>query len=28
VWRFEGEATVDGKRVAEASFAAMLAQVP
>ncbi|PQA85384.1 3-hydroxyacyl-ACP dehydratase FabZ [Hyphococcus luteus] len=26
VWRFEGEATVDGKRVAEAQFSAMLAQ--
>ena len=28
VWRFEGEAVVDGQRVAEAQFAAMLAQVP
>ncbi|MEZ5922372.1 MAG: 3-hydroxyacyl-ACP dehydratase FabZ [Parvularculaceae bacterium] len=27
VWRFEGVATVDGKRVAEATFAAMLAQM-
>lgn len=27
VWRFEGEATVNGKLVAEASFAAMLAQM-
>ncbi|MEZ5892327.1 MAG: 3-hydroxyacyl-ACP dehydratase FabZ [Parvularculaceae bacterium] len=26
VWRFEGVATVDGKRVAEAAFSAMLAQ--
>ncbi len=26
VWRFEGQATVDGKRVAEAQYAAMLAQ--
>lgn len=26
VWRFEGEATVDGKRVADAQYAAMLAQ--
>lgn len=26
VWRFEGEAEVDGKRVAEAQFSAMLAQ--
>lgn len=26
VWRFEGVATVDGKRVAEATFSAMLAQ--
>lgn len=28
VWRFQGDATVDGKRVADATFAAMLAQVP
>lgn len=28
VWRFEGEASVDGKRVADATFAAMLAQMP
>ena len=28
VWRFEGEAMVDGKRVAEATFAAMLSHVP
>lgn len=28
VWRFEGEARVDGKRVAEATFAAMLSQAP
>lgn len=28
VWRFQGEATVDGVRVADAVFAAMLAQVP
>jgi 3-hydroxyacyl-[acyl-carrier-protein] dehydratase len=28
VWRFAGEATVDGKRVAEAEFAAMLAHRP
>ncbi len=27
VWRFEGEATVNGKLVAEATFAAMLAQM-
>lgn len=27
VWRFEGEATVNGKLVAEATFAAMLAQL-
>ncbi len=27
VWRFEGEATVNGKLVAEATFAAMLAQI-
>lgn len=27
VWRFEGEATVNGKVVAEATFAAMLAQL-
>jgi 3-hydroxyacyl-[acyl-carrier-protein] dehydratase len=27
VWRFEGEATVNGKVVAEATFAAMLAQM-
>jgi 3-hydroxyacyl-[acyl-carrier-protein] dehydratase len=27
VWRFEGEATVGGKLVAEATFAAMLAQL-
>jgi 3-hydroxyacyl-[acyl-carrier-protein] dehydratase len=27
VWRFEGEATVNGKLVAEASFSAMLAQI-
>lgn len=27
VWRFEGEATVDGKTVSDATFAAMLAQV-
>ncbi|WP_428409405.1 3-hydroxyacyl-ACP dehydratase FabZ [Hyphococcus sp.] len=26
VWRFEGVATVDGKKVAEANFSAMLAQ--
>ncbi len=26
VWRFSGEATVDGKRVAEAQYSAMLAQ--
>ena len=25
VWRFEGEATVDGKKVADAAFSAMLA---
>lgn len=28
VWRFEGEATVDGKLVAEASYSAMLAPMP
>ncbi|MCA8896556.1 MAG: 3-hydroxyacyl-[acyl-carrier-protein] dehydratase FabZ, partial [Amphiplicatus sp.] len=28
VWRFEGDASVDGKRVADATFAAMLAQLP
>jgi 3-hydroxyacyl-[acyl-carrier-protein] dehydratase len=28
VWRFHGEASVDGVRVADATFAAMLAQVP
>ena len=28
VWKFEGEAYVDGKLAADASFAAMLAQVP
>lgn len=28
VWRFHGDATVDGARVADATFAAMLAQVP
>ena len=28
VWRFEGEAFVDGQRVADASFAAMLSHVP
>ncbi len=28
VWRFEGDAFVDGQRVADASFAAMLSQVP
>jgi 3-hydroxyacyl-[acyl-carrier-protein] dehydratase len=28
VWRFEGEAFVDGQRVTDAAFAAMLAQVP
>lgn len=28
VWRFEGLAKVDGERVADAVFAAMLAQVP
>lgn len=28
VWRFEGEATVDGKLVADATFAAMLAHAP
>lgn len=27
VWRFSGEATVDGKRVAEADYSAMLASV-
>ncbi|MBY0421453.1 MAG: 3-hydroxyacyl-ACP dehydratase FabZ [Parvularculaceae bacterium] len=27
VWRFSGEATVDGKRVAEAEYSAMLASV-
>lgn len=27
VWRFEGEATVQGMRVADAAFAAMLAQI-
>jgi 3-hydroxyacyl-[acyl-carrier-protein] dehydratase len=27
VWRFEGVATVDGERVADAQFAAMLAQI-
>ena len=27
VWRFSGEATVDGKRVAEAAYSAMLASV-
>lgn len=28
VWRFEGEALVDGQRVADASFAAMLSHMP
>lgn len=28
VWRFSGDALVDGKRVAEATFAAMLSQLP
>lgn len=28
VWRFEGEATVDGKLAADASFAAMLSHAP
>lgn len=28
VWRFEGEARVDGKLVADATFSAMLAEVP
>lgn len=28
VWRFEGEALVNGQRVADAQFAAMLAQAP
>ena len=28
VWRFEGVAEVDGKKVAEANFAAMLSHVP
>jgi 3-hydroxyacyl-[acyl-carrier-protein] dehydratase len=28
VWRFQGDATVNGARVADATFSAMLAQVP
>ncbi|MEL7488881.1 MAG: 3-hydroxyacyl-ACP dehydratase FabZ [Pseudomonadota bacterium] len=28
VWKFEGEATVDGVKVADAQFAAMLSHVP